>query len=162
MDNDLKIYKGTFFELLIATVSALSLSIISAINSAKSVSSIAVYFIIFSFFFLILFLITIGCLSVINSHVKSRYGKGFVYGSVIHGFMLLFPFAVILFVSDVLLKWNAFQTITATSIITSISYSVSDLMKLGGHRIGNIVISLILGVVFMLLFLLISSIKIIN
>jgi len=159
MDDNLKKFRGTFFELFIVIISAVFLSVISAINSANDLLYSTVYFLIFSIFFLFLFLITIGTLSVINSSVKSKYGKGYIYGSVVHGFMLLFPFAVMLFFSDVLMKWNAFQTITATSIVTSVTYSTSDLIKLGGSRAGNMIISLVFGILFMVLFILIVSFK---
>ena len=99
-------------------------------------------------------------LSIANSSVKSKYGKGFVYGSVVHGFMLLFPFAIILLISDVIFQWSAYRTIVATSIITSASYSTSDLIKLGGSKAGNMVLSIIVGAIFLTLFILIASLNI--
>jgi hypothetical protein len=159
MEDNFKNYKGTFPQIFLVSVSAIFISVLSAVKSGNNFPGILVYAILFSAFFLILFILTIAVLNFVNSAVKSKYGKGFVYGSVVHGFMLLFPFAVILLISDVILKWNAYQTIVATSIITSASYSTSDLIKLGGSRAGNLILSMVVGVLFMMMFLLCSSQK---
>ena len=157
MDDASKYYKGTFLQLVVVTFSAITLSVISAINSGANLIVISTYFTLFAFLFLLFFLISILTLSIANVKVKKEYGKGYVYGAVLHGFMLLFPFAILLLISDVFLKWNAFQTIVATSIITSASYSASDLIKLGGNRTANSTLTLILGAVFMVIFILIAS-----
>jgi len=162
MENKMNNYKGTLPQMLLVSVSALTISIISAVSSGTNLISTIVYFIIFAFLLLVLFFGTLGVLNISNSSVKSKYGKGFVYGSVVHGFMLLFPFAIILLISDVILQWSAYQTIVATSIITSVSYSTSDLIKLGGSRAGNMFLSLLVGVVFLTLFVLIASLKLFN
>lgn len=162
MENNMNNYKGTLPQMLLVSVSALTISFISALSSANNLMSVFIYFIIFSVLLLVLFLVTIGVLNIANSSVKSKYGKGFIYGSAVHGFMLLFPFAIILLISDAILQWSAYQTIVATSIITSASYSTSDLIKLGGSKAGNIFLSIIVGAVFLTLFVLIASLKLLN
>lgn len=160
MENNMNNYKGTFPQMLLVSVSALIISLISALSSGSNLLGILIYFIIFAIFLLVLFFVTMAALSIANSSVKSKYGKGFVYGSVVHGFMLLFPFAIILLISDVIFQWSAYRTIVATSIITSASYSTSDLIKLGGSKAGNMVLSIIVGAIFLTLFILIASLNI--
>lgn len=162
MENNMNNYKGTIPQMLLVSVSALIISFISALSSGSNFLSILIYFIIFALLLLVLFFVTMGALSIANSSVKTEHGKGFVYGSVVHGFMLLFPFAIILLISDVILQWSAYQTIVATSIITSASYSTSDLIKLGGSKAVNMLLSLIVGAVFLTLFILLASLKLLN
>ncbi len=162
MENNMNNYKGTIPQMLLVSVSALIISFVSALSSGNNLLSVFIYFIIFSVLLLVLFFAVMGTLSIANASVKAKYGKGYVYGSVVHGFMLLFPFAIILLISDVFLQWSAYQTIVATSIITSASYSTSDLIKLGGSKTGNMVLSIIVGIVFLTLFVLIASLKLLN
>lgn len=159
MEDTSKYYKGSVLQLILVSFSAIIISLVSSYNTSSKILGSVIYFFVFGLFFLLLFFAAIGLLSVANSSVKSKYGNGFVYGSVIHGFMLLFPFAVLLLISDLILKWNAYQTIVAASVITSVSYSVTDLIRLGGSRVANTVLSLIIGIVFVIIFLLLSSIK---
>lgn len=157
MKNNLDIYKGTFFELFTVTFSAAAIAVLSAINTRGRLAETVIFAFVFAGFFLIQFLLTILILSLTNSQVKKKYGKGFIYGSVLHGYMLLFPFMIVFFLTDVLLKWNSPETIVAVSIITSAAYSTSDLIKLGGNKYANLIISFTTGIIFMYVFLILFS-----
>lgn len=159
MTDELTKYKGTFSEILIVSISAIAISAIFAITIADNSIGTILFFTSIGLFFISIFFITIGILNLSNSSVKKTYGKGFIYGSVVHGFMLLFPFAVILITTEIFLKWNVSQTIIAAAILTSVSASTSDLIKLGGNKAGNIIVSLVSGIIFILVFIAIANIK---
>lgn len=96
--------------------------------------------------------LTVLLLLLPNSVPRNNFGFSVVVKSVVNGFSFLFPFAVITVFSEALFNWNAIQGIFSSAVFTCIFLSSSDLIKLGGKRAGNIIISFIASVAVITLY----------
>lgn len=146
-------FKVSFLRVLLLLAALITLSILSALSFKASVPVAVLMALVFAVVFSLGILIATLMLSFPNGKVRKQYGFSAITQATTNGFALLFPFAVLALISDLLFQWNATQAITCAAIFTCISVSAGDLMNLGGKKTVNLIFSFLASVMFIALYI---------
>ncbi|WKY47562.1 hypothetical protein Q5O24_14615 [Eubacteriaceae bacterium ES3] len=83
-----------------------------------------------------------------NYSLTEKYGNNFSRQAVSKGIVFMIPFTVLALLAFFLLGWNAIMPFAATAITTSAANSGTEIIKLGGKGMKNVLIPTFLGLVF--------------
>ncbi len=146
--------KVSSFRVLLLIVSLLTLSVLSAIAiEPANVQFTVLFTLAFVITFSLGIFISVIMLSIPNSTVKHNYGSSVIVKISTNGFAFLFPFAVLAFISDFLLQWNAVQAISCAAIFTCVSVSSAELINIGGKKTTNLIFSFLASLLYLSLYI---------
>ncbi|MEI6853302.1 MAG: hypothetical protein WCL06_10680 [Bacteroidota bacterium] len=153
MEKIAKEYRVSFLRVLLLLSALISLSVLSAISLRAAVWYEVLTAIGFVIVFSIGILFATLLLSFPNGKVRKQFGFSAISKATTNGFAMLFPFAVLALITDLIFQWNATQAITCAAIFTCISVAAGDLMNLGGKRTVNLIFSFLASVMFIALYM---------
>lgn len=145
-------YRISFIRILLLIIALTILSILSSLSLNLNTMFTVIFLILYIIILSVGIFISILLLSIPNSMLRKTYGFSVILKSFTNGFAFLFPFAVMALFSDIIFRWQAIQPIACAAIFTCISVSTSDIMKLGGRKAGNLILSFLASVIFLLLY----------
>lgn len=145
-------YNIGLIRFLLLVISLAILPYFSALSLNYELTKTIIAFVLYCFVIISGMIFTALLLLLPNSVPRINFGFSVVVKSVVSSFAFLFPFAVITIFSEALFKWNAIQGIFSSAIFTCVYLSASDLIKLGGKKFGNILVSLIASIVIITLY----------
>ena len=96
-------------------------------------------------------------LYMFNSKVREAHGWDAVRRLVARNFVMLIPYTVLAILADRVLGWNATLTFASAGIMTSGAAVGAELMGMGGGKIANMVLPVLGGMGFTMLWMLIGS-----
>ena len=95
-------------------------------------------------------------LAQFNPEVRRQHGFSAIVDAVVHGFVLLVPFAVLAVFAGFLLHWQVAQAFAAAGLMAAGAATGGEMAKIGGGRITGTLLPMLGSVLLSLAWMLLS------
>jgi hypothetical protein len=96
-------------------------------------------------------------LALVNGKVRREQGAGALAKAVSSGLLMLLPFTVLAALAEVALGWNAVQPFMTAGVMAAAGFASAEASRLGGSRIGNMVVTSLAGLALSSAWLILAS-----